>query len=788
MKILHITDSHGTVKSPESRQDVYYLAFLKKFYELGLVIKQQHIDMVIHTGDLFHTARVSDKFAGQVSELIKTWGVPMYVVPGNHDIEGYTVDTIDQTKLGLLAKTGVIQLLDRESPIRITATQPNTNESYTVAISGQEYYAHIDEGNMQDFEMQQNEADFNILAIHGYIADTPQNPNIKCTMVQDVLTDADVILTGHYHRQFEYNGPDVDIYNPGSMLRVDQTEYNRTHTPMYGILEIKLDENGDIEYSYDFYKFRIAQPSAVVFDYVSKSQAKKAHITLNGFKDSIAATMQATTSSVNIYQIIQDICANAPDVTPDILNKASYMYTNALQNAPDTFEVQQGFIEATNRKYIQRVELNNFQSHAHTVVDFTNGLNIIVGESNKGKTSILRAIMWVVDNQPLGSDFIMAGKDSCSVTVSYSDGTSITRGRTRKDTGFYDVYYKDENGTLQRATYRGFTNAVPVEVANIHQMPKVNITKDIETHLNVLSQLDGPFLLTESPQVKASAIGRITGTHILDDAIKTSNKLIQSNRKTVKVLSTEKQEKEDKLKQLPDIDRYEYYLNIYKALYTKAKMLHKTCETLAAISQLDNEIAKTNEEIKRFSTVAMLSHGVKSAQEKLRFILGLENRTELVSKATSDIESLKNSINIFSKVALMHPIVIKANSILELIKGVQNRTQEISSIEMQIDNIRNRNKNIDEYLKYCKDIIVHSTLMNNFVAKLTPKFKELEEINNEIAKTKVEINNVDTTIKTLNKQIRDISKQILDNKICPCCGQPIKQSEVQNIIMFMEGR
>ena len=143
MKILHITDSHGTVKGPESRRDVYYISFLKKMYELGFVVKQQKIDMVVHTGDLFHTARVSDKFAGQVSEMIKAMNVPFYVVPGNHDIEGYTTDTIDQTKLGLLAKTGVITLLDRDNPIRLECEQDG--EQYSVAISGQEYYKNIDE-------------------------------------------------------------------------------------------------------------------------------------------------------------------------------------------------------------------------------------------------------------------------------------------------------------------------------------------------------------------------------------------------------------------------------------------------------------------------------------------------------------------------------------------------------------------------------------------------------------------------------------------------------------------
>ena len=169
MKILHITDSHGTVKGPESRTDIYYITFLKKLYELGYIIKHQGIDMVVHTGDLFHTARVSDKFAGQVSEQMKAWGVPIYVVPGNHDIEGYTTDTIDQTKLGLLAKTGVIHLLDRDHPVTVNTGQ------YTVAISGQEYYAHIDEGNAADFEMQQDYADLNLLKFESvsenYISD-----------------------------------------------------------------------------------------------------------------------------------------------------------------------------------------------------------------------------------------------------------------------------------------------------------------------------------------------------------------------------------------------------------------------------------------------------------------------------------------------------------------------------------------------------------------------------------------------------------------------------------------
>ena len=557
MKILHITDSHGTVKSPESRTDVYYIAFLRKMYELGYVVKQQKIDMVIHTGDLFHTARVSDKFAGQVSEMIKAMGVPFYVVPGNHDIEGYTTDTIDQTKLGLLAKAGVVTILDRSNPLTITANQDG--EEYTVAISGQEYYAHIDEGNPQDFDMQQDAADLNILAVHAYLTNTPQHPDIKCTMCQDVVTDADLILTGHYHRQFEWSdGQNLDIFNPGSMMRVEQTDYNKTHTPMYGILDIKLDDVGNIEWDYKFHPFKVAEPSTTVFDYNAKYKAKHASISLDGFKNSIANTMSNIQPSSSIINIIDNLCQSS-NVDIHEHQMTLKLYNDALQNAPDSFGVQPGFSESNKSKKIVRVILENFQAHKHTQVDFDDGLNIIVGESNNGKTSILRAIMWVVTNQPLGTDFIMAGEDECKVTVCYDDGTSITRGRTRKDTGYYDVYYRDENGTLQRANYRGFTNAVPVEIANVHQMPKVSITKDIETHLNVLSQLDGPFLLTESPQVKASAIGRITGTHIIDAAVKEANKTIVGNRKMIKAYSDDLVLKQNELKALPDVSIMEEF-------------------------------------------------------------------------------------------------------------------------------------------------------------------------------------------------------------------------------------
>ena len=78
-------------------------------------------------------------------------------------------------------------------------------------------------------------------------------------------------------------------------------------------------------------------------------------------------------------------------------------------------------------KYIEKVILENFQSHKFTSVEFDRGLNIIVGASDSGKTAILRAIKWALYNDPAGDYFIREGATEASVSIFFSDKTSIKK-------------------------------------------------------------------------------------------------------------------------------------------------------------------------------------------------------------------------------------------------------------------------------------------------------------------------------------------------------------------------
>lgn len=797
MKILHITDSHGTVKSPESRKDIYYLAFLRKMYELKYVIKQEDIKLILHTGDLFHSSRVSDKFAGQLAEIIKSYGIPMYVLPGNHDIEGYTIDTIDQTKLGLLYKTGVVKRLDRSHPLFIKSQK----ENISVNIAGQEYYKDIDDGNVDDLNMQMsNQADFNILCYHGFLCDTSPNPLMKVTLCKDVLTDADVILSGHYHRSFKYQDQDFCIYNPGSLMRVDRTEYNKTHMPQYGILEITRNSSGNVQHTYNFCKFKIAAPADEVFDFEAADRKKHTLITLENFKNSIANTNFNSNMNTSIENIINDVSNNF-SLDSAVEQRTIDVYHNALNNSPDKLEMPSGYISDTKRKIITSVEINNFQSHKNTTMKFTDGLNVIVGESNSGKTAILRAIKWVLDNEPRGSDFITTGEDDCSVTVNFDDGTYITRKRTRSNSGEYVVHGKtdqpDGSVTYWSSVYQGFGNGLPVEVINTHQMPNVNLTKDLSTHLNMMCQLDGPFLVTESPQNKAAIIGRLTGTQIIDLAIKDTNKDILSNSKKIKFLKEQKEKKESELTEFQDIPYMEQFVDLTKQIIFKIDKEYADIERcFGACDMWKNANYRINKNIlPQLDEINNRLDGIKMLISIIKYIISLNETVSIMKDYNSVKLSVLNFMRQIQWLRVLHsvkPFVYECTNKVHSLVQLKNIYDSYFSVKNNIVGFKSLIGILKDAAFSFNALFGYINVLSKDINNTVPTYNSCSFAINRIGILQNDLNSYQESINNLQGQIAEVIKQqqeiIKNNNICPCCGRKITQKDqVQNIANFMKG-
>jgi ATPase involved in DNA repair len=110
---------------------------------------------------------------------------------------------------------------------------------------------------------------------------------------------------------------------------------------------------------------------------------------------------------------------------------------------------------------IQRIEIQNFQSHRNTVLEPGPGgqLTVVTGPSDSGKTAILRALRWLLYNVPQGTDFIRVGCTFAKVIVTLADGTEVERFRTPSKN-----QYAIRHPGAEPQVYEGFGSTVPLEV------------------------------------------------------------------------------------------------------------------------------------------------------------------------------------------------------------------------------------------------------------------------------------------------------------------------------------
>lgn len=352
--------------------------------------------------------------------------------------------------------------------------------------------------------------------------------------------------------------------------------------------------------------------------------------------------------------------------------------------------------------FIRKVEIKNFQSHEQTNIDFKEGINVISGSSNNGKSAILRAIQWVVTNSPGGQDFITIGKDECSVSLTLSNGNHITRTKTRS--GNVNTYTVRLHEALNDTLLTGFGSGVPLEVREA-----LGITRP---EYIFASQLEAPFLISETPKVRAERIGNLDELGKIDKALTDVNDDMRLHAKQTKSLDVEI--KKDK----KELENLQLSLTKERKILHKINAVHQHITQHVAISKqlqiiiqrwIDIEQTETNlqsicEQAERI--VKFYPEQLPQAVEELHLLLEKQNRLAQIETELSGIKV----INDLTLTTLIHQSdeveqQTKQFSVLERIKNnlttlkldhqeakrqVNNRvaTIDLSSAEYQIEQHR----------------------------------------------------------------------------------------------------
>lgn len=300
---------------------------------------------------------------------------------------------------------------------------------------------------------------------------------------------------------------------------------------------------------------------------------------------------------------------------------------------------------------LSSIKIKGFQSHLDTEIEFHPGLNILVGASDAGKTSIHRAIRWVVHNEPHGTAFMSKRVETTSVTLDTDSGDSVVRSRGRENS--YEV-----NGKL----FQGFGALVPEEVRDLLGMQKAEFS-DREVWLSNSSQLDAPFLLTETSGQAARMLGKLAGTEDLDAAGKLANSELVRSRQSLRAHMDQQEKLGKELLEYSWLSRIECLLDSMRALYeiieNKKAIRDSLIEIRRSLLSIQGESVRANEIVESIrptetQTLAVLNNtrsDLLSIDGQLKLLTAQGERSKAILagvRGVPSIDDLKSNVGVLS--------------------------------------------------------------------------------------------------------------------------------------------
>ena len=200
--------------------------------------------------------------------------------------------------------------------------------------------------------------------------------------------------------------------------------------------------------------------------------------------------------------------------------------------------------------FIKTLILENFQSHEHSVFNLDKGLNVLVGVSNAGKSSISRALSLVLFNA-WDKSWVKFGAKYCRVTIETSTDITVIREKGEK-VNRYILRLPNQPEQL----FESFGTTVPEQVQQALHIHEVQVDTTDTLNLNLAGQMDALFLLSQTGSYRAKVLGKLSGATYLDHAIRELNKdkrqvTAEKNSKDLEIV-----ELQDQASKLASIESY----------------------------------------------------------------------------------------------------------------------------------------------------------------------------------------------------------------------------------------
>jgi DNA repair ATPase RecN len=315
---------------------------------------------------------------------------------------------------------------------------------------------------------------------------------------------------------------------------------------------------------------------------------------------------------------------------------------------------------------LEKIEIKNFQSHKHTILDLSKGINVITGTSDVGKSSIRRAIEWLQSNRPRGTAFIRSGAKTPTEVSMKFDGTTVTRTKSKSKNSY----------ALGKTEFNVVKTDVPNEITKFLNIDAVSVQGQHEKY----------FLLQDTSGEVAKKLNKVAGFEIIDQVMKSVKVTITKNKTDIKYAQEHIDGLEEDIVKYEHLDGVEEQLSlINKTLVThqeKDNLNSNIKHTLNEITNIEGTIADLNVWLAIDTDITPILNTITSLTEKQENLTTIDELLSVITSYTKRIRKLSDRAECETEIISIDDLILQRDTHLRAYK----------TLVMALQNIENSNK------------------------------------------------------------------------------------------------
>lgn len=466
---------------------------------------------------------------------------------------------------------------------------------------------------------------------------------------------------------------------------------------------------------------------------------------------------------------------------------------------------------------IRRITLDNFMSHSHSVIEPAEGLTVLVGPNNCGKSAVITALQTLCYNER-GGFMVRHGESECRVTVETSEGHTLEWIRQKNR-----VRYIINGREVDR-----LKGSIP---ADLHQSLRLPLVESADGHddfnIHFGEQKRPIFLLDQNGRQAAAFFASSSDAALLMEMQAAHKKRVTERRQDERTLSAE-------------VDRFRRLLGTLQPvsdLSSRAEVLQDTHAELTASAQTLERLGEVAAQLLEDSTKVLHWQRSHDELQKLKSPPELQDTEDLAEQ----IKELDRATQSLHGQLARHGALIglpeapemqpeaELDSLLQRIQASQAAAEfaarcdaaltslttapvfhDVTAIEQAIEGIGQHEKTVDAFSatagmlsqlsephaeedsRELAELIDELTEASDAAQKFEVLRKQLADLDEPPAPRALEsgvsllesFDNARTLVETLTAELEAVERQRKDalarlfawaeeNPSCPVCGGPV---------------